>query len=273
MDHSPAAPSITVTELTFRYFTFAPAALKDVSFELPSGGFTAVLGPTGAGKTTLLQILSGISGSLTTSQATGSVAIGTERFSPLPPQVLFPIVGYFMQDPSVQLSGIHDTVEDEIAFALQNLGIPPGDQSQRVSEILAQMKLSHLAKRHPLHISGGELQKVLLASLLVARPSVLLLDEPSNSLDPGSQHLLVRMLRSLRNTTVLFTDHHIDFALQVAEHFLVLNNGSVLFSGGKPSFLRHLADFRDILPVSSWIDILPSLLDGKQRPFSFMRNQ
>lgn len=273
MDHSSAAPSITITELNFRYFSFAPAALKGVSFEIPSASFVAVLGPTGAGKTTLLQILSGISGSLTTSHATGNVAIGTERFDPIPPRVLFPTVGYFMQDPSVQLSGIHDTVEEEIAFTLNNLGVSPQDQSRRVSDILSQMKLSHLAKRHPLQISGGELQKVLIASLLVARPSILLLDEPANSLDPGAQHLLSRMLRSLRNTTVLFTDYQIDFALQLADNFLVMNSGSILFSGGRSSFLKHLGDFRDILPVASWMDILPSLLDAKKRPFSVLRNQ
>lgn len=273
MDHFATAPPIKITGLTFRYFAFAPAALKDLSLEISPASFVAVLGPTGAGKTTLLQILSGISGSLTTSQATGSVAIGTERFDPIPPRVLFPTVGYFMQDPSTQLSGIHDTVEEEIAFTLNNLGVSTEDQSRRVSDILSRMKLSHLAKRHPLQISGGELQKVLIASLLVARASVLLLDEPANSLDPGAQHLLSRMLRSLRNTTVLFTDYQIDFALQVADHFLVLNSGSILFSGERSSFLKHLGDFRDILPVASWMDVLPSLLDAKTRPFSLLRNQ
>lgn len=269
MVDSRAIFALEAEHLTFRYFSGARPAIEDISMKVGFNRRVAILGPTGAGKTTLLQVLAGVSAGISTSEASGSVTIGAERFQPIPAKVLFPRVGYVMHDPSVQLSGIHETVEEEIEFTLSNLGVSPADRSARISEILARLRLLDLRKRNPKHLSGGELQRVILASLVVAKPPILLLDEPANSLDPGARHMLVQLLRSLSDTTILFSDYQIEFALKVADLFLVLNAGRLIFAGDRVSFLGRLAQFHDILSVEEWISLLESRSNA--RPLRILR--
>jgi len=252
------APSVSIRSLHYQYFDGAPFALKDLSVHIASGSCTALLGPSGAGKTTLLQILSGIIGAqFTTGKASGSVLIGDDEFRPIPQKVLFPSVGYLMQDASVQLSGIKETVEEELAFALDNMGIDGYERRERVSQALSRLDLGRLANRRPHQLSGGELQRTALASILVARPSLLVLDEPVNALDSLGQQRMVNVLRSLKSsTTVLFADSGIEFALAVADTFLVMQGGSILFSGTRNQFLNSLDSFYDLLPVNQWSEVV-----------------
>ena len=252
------APSITIQSLSYRYFEEAPQALRDVTFHIPSGACAAILGSAGAGKTTLLHILSGILGSqFTTGKAMGTVAIGDNEFFPFPSRVLFPQVGYLMQDAPLQLSGIKGTVAEEIAFTLDNMNISGDERRHRVAAILSALAIGHLSYRKPTQLSGGELQRVALASVLVAEPSLLLLDEPVNALDSLAQHTMTTLVRSLKGkTTVVITDSGIEFALAAADLFLVLDAGQIVFSGTRRQFLDSLGAFSRNLSVASWKDLL-----------------
>ncbi len=262
------APRLEIQSLSYSYFDGSPPALTDISLKVAGGTCTALLGPTGAGKTTLVQILSGAgSTQFFTGRASGRVLIGSDIHDPIPRSILFPQVGYFMQDASVQLSGIKETVSAEIGFTLDNIGITGRERSDRIAAVLSQLGLTALSGRRPQHLSGGEIQRVALASLLVARPQILLLDEPLNGLDALAQQRLVALLRSLKTTTtILFTDSAIDLAMALADQFIVLAGGQILFSGSRDAFLISLPSFAEVLPVRLWNDLLEASVSARAAP-------
>lgn len=249
---------IDIQSLSFSYFEGAAPVLSNVSLRADKGTCMAVLGPAASGKTTLLQILSGIMGAQsTTCAATGTVTIGDTLHAPIPDKVLFPQVGLVMQDASVQISGVKETVEEELSFTLDNLGFAGEEKSRRISAVASILDLHHLRHRRPNQLSGGELQRLVLGSIIVAEPRILLLDEPLAALDSLARHRLSETLRSLkRTTTIIVADSSVDFALAVADMFVVLDRGHIAFAGPRTEFLNSLASFTRLLPVSLWTDLI-----------------
>ncbi|MEX1140322.1 MAG: ABC transporter ATP-binding protein [Bacteroidota bacterium] len=255
------APRITIDKLSYRYFADGNPVFSDFSLDIPGGTCCALLGPTGAGKTTLLEILSGVAGSqCKTSLAAGSLQIGDERYESIPQAALFPKVGLVLQDPEVQISGIRDTVATEVEFTLEQLSIPVAERERRVRNTLNELALAPLAQRHPQEVSGGERQRVALASILVAAPPFLLLDEPANALDSRSQQLLREILRARKgSTTMIVSDYSIDLSLGLADLFVVLAEGNIVFQGTSADLFRNLDPLRDFLPLDYW-----TLLRGRK---------
>lgn len=263
------APSITLESVTYRYAPGTAPALSDLSISLPGGTCCAILGPTGSGKSTLVQLLAGILAKHhPESVGEGSLTIGDHRYTPLPNDILFPDVGLTLQDPYVQISGIRETTRKEIELTLETLGRDLVNEGGNIERLMHQLGITHLAARKPTTLSGGETQRVALATILIANPDVLLLDEPATALDYGAQANLKLILQSLRGAaTVLFTDTHIDLPLEVADYFIVLKAGSLQFGGNRKQFLEHLPDFADLLPVEAWGKVLSALKGDPQSLF------
>jgi energy-coupling factor transport system ATP-binding protein len=159
-----------------------------------------------------------------------------------------------LQDPYVQISGVRETVFDEVLFTLENLGTIPQDARQTILSLLKRLGIDHLADRKPTSLSGGETQRVALAAILIAQPPLLLLDEPTTALDSNAQDKLRFILRSLRGrTTVLLTDTQIDFALAVADQIVLLDHGTIIFQGDSRNLLSQLHRFSSTLPVEGWL--------------------
>ncbi|HEX9613995.1 MAG TPA: ABC transporter ATP-binding protein [Bacteroidota bacterium] len=247
-------PALILSDFSFRYFEGGPPVFSQYSLSLPPGCCCALLGPTGAGKSTLLSVIAGIAGSqFKTAIANGSVQLGNETHNPLPMRIQFPQVGLVLQDPSVQISGIRETVQSEIELTLENLAVRDESRAQRVLSTLRLLGIEHLADRHPRRVSGGEMQRIALASVVVAYPEVLLLDEPTSALDSDSQIRLKAILRSLRSSaTIVLTDTAIDFALNLVDVFVVLDKGRNVFVGTQADLLSSLHDFEHLLPVGTW---------------------
>lgn len=264
------AARLEIQGLSVRYSAGATPALNEVSVGMAAGSCCAVLGPTGAGKTTLLHVLSGVLGRHHPQVvASGSITIADAKFSPLPKIIQFPLVGLALQDPSVQISGIRDTVYDEVQFTLDNLELPSHEIRQRIPPLLKRLGIDHLSHRNPTTLSGGETQRVALATILAAQPSVLLLDEPTTALDLTARVKLHRILKSLREkTTVVVTDTHVDFALGVAHQIVVLDQGRVIFDGTAREFLAALENFESVLPAASWRRVRTLIKTAKEQPGS-----
>jgi energy-coupling factor transporter ATP-binding protein EcfA2 len=226
-------------------------ALAHVNLTIAPGTICAILGPTNSGKTTLLQAIAGALGSHHhDALASGTIAVGNDVFSPLPDNVLFPTVGLTLQDPYYQLSGLRDTVAEEISLTLESLGIPDTEIEYRTAESLASLGLTHLAHRKPSTLSGGELQRVVLANILVARPPILLLDEPANSLDGIAQRRLASIICALKgSTTVVVADYQLELAMMVADQFVVMDGGRIVFTGDRNHFVDNIPSFQSLLPV------------------------
>ena len=257
------ADQITISSLSLRYSRLTPEVLSSLSIEIGSGSCCAILGPTGAGKSSLLHSIAGtMRKHHPESVSTGSIQIGSRKFEGLPEEIMFPIVGLTLQDPHVQISGVRDTVYDEILFTLENIGAVPHAPESVILPLLRRLGVEHLADRHPGSLSGGETQRVALATILVARPSVLLLDEPATALDLAARNKLQTILRAMKgSTTIVLTDTHLDFALGICDKIIVLEHGTLKFEGTPGEFIRRLEDFAHLIPLDSWHDLGPKIIE------------
>lgn len=249
--------NVSIENLSVRFAGAQHFSIRDLNLKIPPGAICAVLGESGAGKTTLLSTLAGIVGKHHRSSCSvGIIRIGEETYSPIPTEILYPKVGYVMHDPYVQISGVRETVRDEILFTLDNLDLPIAEKDRRMGDIINTFRLAKLTKRKPTDLSGGELQRVVLASICVSRPELLLLDEPTVSLDSFATDRLIQFIRNLsQSATIIFTDNTIESALKVATMVVILANGSIIFEGTRQEFITNLTRFSDILPVGSWVEI------------------
>jgi energy-coupling factor transporter ATP-binding protein EcfA2 len=253
--------SINLSSLRVSYGPDVPRALTDITISIPHGNVCAVLGPTGAGKTTLLYAVSGLLGGHAHALETGgSISLLSETFSPFPRQALFPHLMMLLQEPHLQLSGMAQTVEEEVSWTLENMGLSAADAEVRTTRILHRLRIDHLRGRNLRTLSGGELHRVALASVLVAEPLVLLLDEPASSLDQNARQMLLGIISSLkRRTTVLLTDTDPDLAFRVADQIVVLERGCIVFDGSRHAFRARLSDFTHLLPIDDWTRASSSL--------------
>jgi energy-coupling factor transporter ATP-binding protein EcfA2 len=249
------AQRLIIQNLSLQYSASEPKALSSLSLEVPAGSCCAILGPTGAGKSTLLHCLAGtMRRHHPESLSTGQIQIGEVAHHGVPEHILFPVSGLVLQDPYVQISGVRDTVYDEILFTLENLGTMPQRPREVIETLLKGLGVDHLAARKPTSLSGGETQRVALAAIMIAQPHVLLLDEPTTALDSNAQEKLRLILHSLRGkTTILLTDTQIDFALAVADQFIVLDGGRIIFQGNLKALMTQLKSLSSLLPVDSWL--------------------
>lgn len=252
---------IDIADFSFRYLANSPYALDHISLKVPAGTICAILGPTNAGKTTLLHAIAGVAGNHNREAiASGTMHIGDNSYVPLPKHVLFPTVGLTIQEPYFQISGLRETVLDEIILTLECLGVSSPDARDRARYLVDSLGLAKLAERKPSTLSGGELQRVALATILIAESPVLLLDEPCNSLDGMSQHRLATLLCTLKHkTTILLGDYQVEFALKIADQFVVLSEGKIVFSGNRFDFLEGMAELQRLLPLDLWIGAINKL--------------
>ncbi|MBF4162507.1 sulfate/molybdate ABC transporter ATP-binding protein [Nocardioides acrostichi] len=210
--------SIDVQHITKRFGDFV--ALDDVSVTIPSGGLTALLGPSGGGKSTLLRVIAGLE-----SADAGSVHIEGTDATRLAPQKRN--VGFVFQHYAVFK---HLTVARNVAFGLEVRKVPRAQVRQKVHELLELVHLSQFADRMPSQLSGGQRQRMALARALAVEPSVLLLDEPFGALDAKVRKELRDWLRRLHDevhVTTVFVTHDQEEALEVADEIVVVNGGRV----------------------------------------------
>ncbi len=238
---------VNLQNVTYKYPLTDNFALENIDLQVEEGEFVAVIGPNGAGKSTLCYTLSGFIPHFYKGELSGTVEVaGVEtRQSSLNEWVLN--VGLAFQNPFNQISGAKYTVFEEIAFGLENIGVPRDEMKERVSRALEMTGISDLAERSPYSLSGGQQQRVALTSILVMEPKVLVLDEPTSQMDPIGTREVFAVIRTMaeRGMTVVLAEHKVEWIAQFADRVIALHEGKILLDG-KPG------------------DVLTSdLLDGK----------
>lgn len=217
-----------------RYFyNSRQLALDGIDLDIYRGEQVALLGANGSGKSTLLKMLDGIiAPSAGTMQALGqevkAVAAGEEAFR------FHREVGLVFQDPDVQLFSA--TVFDDVAFGPLQLGLSKEEVRLRCEEALAQMEVSHLANRAPFELSGGEKKRAAIASVLSLHPEVILLDEPTASLDPRTKWVLVNLITKLGEAgkTIITTTHELEIVPIIARRVVVIGEERQILADGTP---------------------------------------
>jgi energy-coupling factor transport system ATP-binding protein len=214
----------TVRGLAFTY-PGEHEALRGVSLELAPGEVVALLGPSGGGKSTLLRALAGLVPHFHGGRFSGSVEIAGQDTRRVHPSELAGTVATLFQDPEDQV--VMTRVANEVAFGLENLGTAPAEIWPRVDEALAAVDALHLRDRLTFELSGGELQRVCLASALALRPELILLDEPTSQLDPDGAERFLAAAEGLGSAVVL-SEQRIDRALSLATRVLFVEGGRLL---------------------------------------------
>jgi energy-coupling factor transport system ATP-binding protein len=203
--------AVTFERVTFAYPGAGDAVLSDVSFEVPEGSFVLVAGATGAGKSTLLRAMNGLVPHFSGGRFRGVVRVGGTDTRAVAPRELSHEVAFVPQDPGA--SFVVDRVEDELAYAMENLAFDRNRMRRRIEETLDLLDLAHLRDRSVRTISGGERQRVAIAAALTPGPRLLLLDEPTSQLDPqGAENVLAALQRLVHDLgmTVLIAEHRLE---------------------------------------------------------------
>jgi cobalt/nickel transport system ATP-binding protein len=213
----------------FRY-PDGTTALEGISLRLTDGERVAVLGANGAGKSTLLQLLNGLL------RGTGAITVDGLALAPATLRQIRQRVGLVFQDPDDQL--FCASVRDDIAFGPRQAGLPAAAVAERVSEALATMRITELAARHPHHLSLGQKKRAAIAAVLAMRPSLLVLDEPSASLDPRTRRELIALLAALP-CTLLVASHDLALVRELCPRAIILDAGRLAADG---ETARLLAD-------------------------------
>jgi cobalt/nickel transport system ATP-binding protein len=221
---------LEVTNLSYSY-PDGTTALQDISFQIGEGENVALLGPNGSGKTTLLLHLNG------TLSGKGSISLGG---LPVTKDVLKEIrrqVGIVFQDPDSQL--FMPTVLEDVMFGLLNLGCDWAEARNSSLAALAQVGLSeNFAARPPFHLSSGEKRRVAIAGVLVMKPKLLILDEPTSWLDPPGQRGLVELLKQIPQPKIIAT-HDAAFAIALTRRALFLRSGRIIADGSTTEIINQ----------------------------------
>lgn len=216
---------IRVKGLSFSYGSQDESVIRRASFEIEAGSFVVLCGPTGSGKSTLLKILNGLAPNFTGGAVSGRVQIESIDVLGAKPNELAHIVGYVNQQP--ESAFVADTVEEELAYGMEQLGLPRQQMLERVSWMANQLELSDLLDRPLTELSGGQQQRVAIGSAIAAGQSVLLLDEPTSALDDDAASKTLSLLKSLCESmalTVLIAEHRLERVLPHADAVIIVRS-------------------------------------------------
>lgn len=227
---------VNLQNVTYQYPLTDSPVLKNINLQVNEGEFVAVVGPNGAGKSTLCYTIAGFVPHFFKGEMTGTVEVaGVESHkSSLSEWVLN--VGLAFQNPFNQISGAKYTVFEEIAFGLENTGVPRDEMKQRVEDAMKMTNISDLADRSPYSLSGGQQQRVALTSILVMQPKVLVLDEPTSQMDPIGTREVFGVIRTMaeQGMTVILVEHKVEWIASFADRVIALHEGQIILDG-KPS--------------------------------------
>ncbi|MCX4476767.1 ATP-binding cassette domain-containing protein [Streptomyces cellulosae] len=214
---------IRFENVSVTYDGAARPAVRDVDLEVPEGELVLLVGPSGVGKSTVLGAVSGLVPHFTGGTLHGRVTVAGRDTRTHKPRELADVVGTVGQDPLSHF--VTDTVEDELAYGMESLGLPPDVMRRRVEETLDLLGLADLRDRHISTLSGGQQQRVAIGSVLTPHPKVLVLDEPTSALDPAAAEEVLAVLQRLVHdlgTTVLMAEHRLERVVQYADQVVLL---------------------------------------------------
>jgi len=224
---------VNLQNVTYQYPLTHTPVLQSINLTVNEGEFISVIGPNGAGKSTLCYTLAGFIPHFFKGELTGTVEIDGDNLlqSNLHEWILK--VGLAFQNPFNQISGAKYTVFEEIAFGLENIGIPREEMKQRVEDVMKLTGISDLAERSPYSLSGGQQQRVALTSILVMQPKVLVLDEPTSQMDPIGTREVFSVIRKMaeQGMTVVLVEHKVEWIANYADRVIALHEGQILLDG------------------------------------------
>lgn len=260
---------IRFEQVSIRYADTAPPVLRDVDLVIPDGELALVAGTTGAGKSTLLRCVNGLVPHFTGGVLTGRVTVDGRDTRDYPPRELADLVGYVGQDPRAGF--VTDTVEEELAYSMECLGVPPAVMRRRVEETLDFLGLAEVRARALLSLSAGQQQRVAIGAALTADPAVLVLDEPTSALDPpAAEEVLAALTRLVHDLgrTVLLAEHRLERVVEYADTLVLLHDDGTVGSGAPARMLETAPVAPPVVALgrlAGWSPLPLSVRDARRR--------
>jgi len=223
---------IGTANLSYTYPGGTNQSISDVSISIEKGEFTLITGPSGCGKTTLCRCFNGLIPHFYEGEMKGKVTVAGLNVSEHSTSELAKHVGLVFQNPENQLFAL--SVEKDVAFGLENLGVPREEMRKSVDWALQLAGITDLRERPPHELSGGQQQRVAIASVLAMKPQVIVLDEPTSFLDPLSAQKIFEVIHQLNRDlgiTVVLVEHRLDLTAKYADHIILMDKGKVLLDG------------------------------------------
>jgi energy-coupling factor transport system ATP-binding protein len=260
---------IRFERVTVTYPDAAQPTLRDIDLAIPAGELCVVIGATGSGKSTLLGAINGLVPHFTGGELRGRVTVDGRDTRTHPPRELADVVGVVTQDP---LAGcVTDTLEEELAYGMEQLAIAPDVMRKRVEETLDLLGLAELRYRALHQLSAGQLQRVAIGAVLTAHPKVLVLDEPTSALDPtGAEEVLATVTRLVHDlgVTVVIAEHRLERVVQYADLVLYVRGDGTVELGEPDRILAHASVAPPIVELgrlAGWDPLPLTVRDARRR--------
>ena len=215
--------------------------LKNINLDIKKGEFWAVIGKNGSGKTTLCSILRRFVPDFYKGELTGKITLEGKELKEYSQKEIVQKIGFVFQNPFTQISGVKDTVFEEIAYGLENLGLDKEEIISKVEKILKLLEIEKLRDRNPYDLSGGQKQRVALASIIAMDPDILVIDEPTSQLDPKGTENIFKIINLMANEgkTIILVEHKLELIAEYAQNILVLDEGEIILSGKAEEVLNN----------------------------------
>lgn len=224
---------IILKNVNYQYPLEEKEVVCDFTYCFEQGKVYGLIGENESGKTTLCNIIRGFIPELYRGKLEGEILINGGKISSYDSGELASIVGYSFQNPFVQISGVKDNVYEEIAYGMENIGVPREQMIKRVDELVKMFHLEELVDKNPYELSGGQKQRVALASMIALDPEVVIMDEPTSQLDPKSTEDIFEIVNILKKQgkTIILIEHKIDLVAEYCDSILLMHQGELVMHG------------------------------------------
>ena len=228
-------------DVSYKYPLEDREILKNINLDIKKGEFWAVIGKIGSGKTTLCNVLRRFIPDFYKGELKGKITLEGKELKDYSAKEIVQKVGFVFQNPFTQISGVKETVFEEIAFGLENLALDAEYIRKRVEETLKLLHIEELRDKNPYELSGGQGQKVALASIIAMDPEIMVIDEPTSQLDPKGTEEIFEIIDILKKEgkTIILVEHKLELIAEYAEKVMVLDEGEMILSGNTEDVLKN----------------------------------
>ena len=228
-------------DVSYKYPLEDREILKNINLDIKKGEFWAVIGKNGSGKTTLCNVLRRFVPDFYKGELKGKITLESKELKDYSAKEIVQKVGFVFQNPFTQISGVKETVFEEIAFGLENLALDAEYIRKRVEETLKLLRIEELRDKNPYELSGGQGQKVALASIIAMDPEIMVIDEPTSQLDPKGAEEIFEIIDILKKEgkTIILVEHKLELIAEYAEKVMVLDEGEMILSGNTEDVLKN----------------------------------
>lgn len=221
---------IIIDHLKYKYPGTDKLALNDISLTIEPGEFIGIIGRNESGKSSLCQAVAGLIPNFYKGAYGGKVLIGGVEVKNVPVDVLCETVGIVFQNPFNQVTGSKATVYEEIAFGLENMGVPKDEMIRRIDDAMELLDIAKYGDRYPFDLSGGQMQRMAIAGIIAMQPQVMILDEPTSQLDPQGREEVFQAVQKMskRGITIILVEHNMEKIAEYSDRVVLLDDGKLI---------------------------------------------